>query len=342
MLLPVLVPMLLLAGCTKVDQSKAIVLSAIERTEQLARQFTYTDSAGGHTTVVKGDVQDDFRYSLAATVDGRAAASEVVDDDARAMQVTDKSLLPKLASAAASAPVTVVSGQVTSTPAAVPAALSSGQWVVDQAGAVGLAATSSLDQPVGTNPLFDALTALEYVKTAVSAGADVTKFNPESETYRPKLDPFPHPSGDTLRYDVVPPILQPKSTGAGGQLQLSLPDNTFFRLMAIYVRDGMVVDVREKIDIVTRLEDVQSNLEARIGDFVNVPSSATLQQQAGALLYTLNRQLPRIGRPPIRLRDMELDFTSLGSAQPVSLPQNATTGSLAAVDAHGQLLYEQH
>jgi hypothetical protein len=384
---------LTLTACTKVDQSKARVIDAIDRTEQVARQFTYTDSSGGHTASVAGVVQDDLRYSLVASIDGTPAASEIVVDDARALQVTDAGLLKNLTSAragapavnpAAAAPPASPTGSPSASPAPssspssapssspspapsaspspspsasaaalggvpapvapapVPEALRSGQWVLDKTGASGLTASSSANQTVGANPLFDAITALEYLRASVNAGSDVTKFNPESETYRPKLDPFPRPASDTLRYDVVPPTLPVRSSGAGGQLQTSIPDTPFFRIMAIYVKNGLVVDAREKIDIVTRLEDPQSNLEARLGDYVNVPSGASLQVQAAALQVSLNHQLAQLAKPRLRLRQMELNFTSLGQSAAVSLPTGAVEASLTGVDAHSQLLYEQH
>jgi hypothetical protein len=375
---------LFLTGCTKVDQSKARVMDAIDKTEQLAREFTYSDSAGGHTASVAGVVQDDLRYSVVASIDGKPAASEVVVDDARALQVTDAGLLknltnahagtaaasPAAATPAPSSPASPASPAASSSaspspspspppspppsaaalggvqapaaPAPVPEALRLGQWVLDKAGASGLIASSSAGQPVGSNPLFDAITALEYLRTSVNAGSDVTKFNPESETYRPKLDPFPRPASDTVRYDVVPPTLPVRSSGAGGQLQTAIPDTPFFRIMAIYVKNGVVVEAREKIDIVTRLEDPQSNLETRLGDYVNVPASASLQEQAAALQVALDHRLAQLAKPQLRLRQMELKFTSLGHSAAVSLPDGATEASLSGVDAHSQLLYEQH
>ena len=363
MLVCAAVSALVLTGCTKVDQSKTHVLDAIDKTEQLAREFTYTDNSGGHTATVSGVVQDDLRYSVAASIDGKPAASEIVVDDARALQVTDPTLLSNLTSAragvaaanpAAIAPAATPAAspspsaaalggvQAPAPPAPVPEALRLGQWVLDKAGASGLTASSTGGQQVGRNPLLDAITALEYLRASVNAGSDVTKFNPESETYRPKLDPFPHPSSDTVRYDVVPPALPVRSAGAGGQLQTAIPDTPFFRIMAIYVKNGLVVDAREKIDIVTRLEDPQSNLETRLGDFVNVPADASLQVQAAALQVSLNHQLARLAKPQLRLRQMELRFTSLGHAGAVALPDGASEASLSGVDAHSQLLYEQH
>ena len=351
LLLPALLGSVSLVGCAKVDQSKAVVLAAIDRTEQQSREFTYTEKASGVKTVVKGVVQDDLRYSLAATVDGTAVASEVVLDDTRALQVQDGRVLQQItsatqaATAAGAAAAASASGSApaaAAAPAQVPAALTTGGWVVDKAGATGLVAGSSSDiQLVGRNPLLDSITSLEYTRAAINAATDVVKFNPESESYRPKLDPFPRPASGTLRYDTVPPILSPRSSGTGGQLRLAPPDVPFFRLMAIYVRSGRVVEVRERIDVATRLRDPQSNLAARLGDFIKVNQGASTSDQAAALTTALNRQLAQTGKPLIRLRDMDLQFTSIGHSGSVSIPADAAPGDLSAVGAHGQLLYQQ-
>jgi hypothetical protein len=233
---------------------------------------------------------------------------------------------------------TSTTGTPTAAAATVPDALRSGQWVLDRHGASKLI-SGVASQQVGLDPLFDSLTTLEYVRAAVGTAADVQRFNPESESYRPKLDPFPRPSAGILRFDLVPPVLTPRQTNTG--LQRDLPDTAFFRLMAVYMRDGIIVEVRERIDIETRLNDPQSNLETRIHDYLNDPPSA-INQQAVRLLQALNQQLVRTGKPAIRPREMDLRFTALGHAARVQLPQGASEASLAAVGDHGQVLFERH
>ena len=321
---------------------------SINRTELLARGFVYTDKSGGHTTRVSGSVEDDLRYRLDASVDGNPAASEVVYDDARALQVQDESLLAGLVRSPSGNAVTLTGEAGVSAAGApvslaqLPAPLQSGQWVVDKAGATGLTVTSNTVAAPGKDPLLDAVTGLEYVRQAMGEAGSVEKFNPESETYRPKLDPFPRPQQGVIRYDLVPPALpQPQSGGAGGvPLSRPLPATPFFRLLAVYVRDGKVVEVRERINVAARLSDQASNLEARLGEFVKAPAGASISQQANLLLRTLNRQLQLRGQIPIRERDMDLKFSGLGRAQPVQLPAGATDTDLAALGVQGQVLYE--
>ncbi|MHB8507254.1 MAG: hypothetical protein ACYDGR_01215 [Candidatus Dormibacteria bacterium] len=348
------------AGCTKVSVDRDKVTQALDRTESRARDFLYADKAGDATTVVTGSVEDDFRFSLAGTRDGAPLASEVVYDDARALQVNDPALIQAMTRSAASSALPVPGGLIPSpSPAAspsagaspspgaatagasvVPPALLAGQWVLDKTGAAALRSVATQEQVTGKDPLHDAITSLEYVRRAVGEAAGVLRFNPESQSYRPKLDPFPRPGQGTLRYDLVPPILTPKQSNEGG-LSRALPNTAFFRLMAIYVRDGTVVEVRERINIATRLTDPQSNLEARIGDFIKVSSGESIEAQATALGAVLNVKLPQGGQPPIRQRDLDLKFTSLGRSQTVALPSGTTDGDLTAVGGQGQVLFER-
>lgn len=349
-------------GCAKVDQGRDKVIQALDRTEQMARDFMYTEEAGGHRTVVTGSVEDDLRYRVEATVDGSPAGSEIVLDDARALRVTDPALLARMTAVKAGfgagtpAPVPTTSASpapgASASPApgaspspaavaAVPDALKSGGWVVDKKGATTVVATSGLSDVVGANPLADSITALEYIRRALREAQSVDKFNPESETYRPKLDPFPRPAAGVVRYDLVPRVLKASNKGGNGQLEREVPDNAFFRVMSLYIRDGVIIEAREKIDVELRLRDPQSNLEARVGDYAKMPDGTSLHDQVGPVLTALNTQLTRTGRPPIRQRTLDLQFTSLGHSGTVELPAGATEGSLAAVAPHGQLLYER-
>jgi hypothetical protein len=319
-------------GCTKVAQDKDRVLGAIDRTEQLARTFTYTDDAAGHKTVVTGAVRDDFRYRAAATVDGQALVAEVVYDDTRALRVD----------AVAGSRIVVPGNAGASTS---PVSLPAGVWVQDPAGASSLLLSVPSTKP-GKDPLADALTALEYVRYSIGQAQTVQKFNPESETYRPRLDPFPRPASGTTRYDLVPPDLparQRVGTGANIGVLNQVPGVPFFRLMAVYVRDGLVQEVREQISITPRLVDSQSNLEARLNDFTNAATpSDPISRQAAALLFSINRTLAREGQPVLRPRTMDLRFGDLGKPPDVALPAGATQTDLSGLGAYDLLLYESH
>jgi hypothetical protein len=329
------------SGCTKVAQDKDKLLAAIDSTEQLARTFSYTENASGHQTVVTGDGCGDRRYQVAASVDGRPLLSEVVYDDTRAVKIED-STAGKILVAAPNSAASAAAPAVSATKGV---ALQTGVWLEDQKAARSLLLGSPSRSP-GKDPLTDALTALEYVRFAISQAQGVFKFNPESESYRPKLDPFPRPAAGVTRYDLLPPDLparQRVGTGANIGVLNQVPGVPFFRLLAVYVRDGIVVDVREQIAVTPRLVDSQSNLEARLNDFTSAAKpTQPLNYQAAALLFSINQKLAREGQPLIRPRTLDLEFSSLGKAPAVSLPAGATQTDLSGLGAYDLLLYETH
>jgi len=119
------------------------------------------------------------------------------------------------------------------------------------------------------------------------------------------------------------------------------PGVPFFRLMSIYVRSGLIVDVREAIAIAPRLVDSQSNLQARLGDFTEAATaSSPLSVQVAALQFSINRKLALEGQPLIRPRVLDLSFSSLGKAPALSLPDGAQQANLAGLGTYGLLLYE--
>lgn len=319
----------LLSGCARVAQDRDVVLSAIDATERLSRSYTYTVSAGAEHITVACIVADDFRYRVDASVDGRPLASEVVVDDARALRLDTGGAAAAMAAARGGVPSAA-------------AKLSTGHWLVDADAASSLAQKPPATRPSG-DPLTDSLVALEYVRASIVQSSAVIRYNPQSESYRPKLDPFPAPEAGTTRYDLVPPDLPPREQVGTGNIGVAnqVPGVAFFRLMAIYVKDGLVQEVREQIAVEPRLDDSQSNHEARLGDFVaGVPQSAPVAEQARALLVAVNRQLVQRGETPVEPRIMHLAFTTLGRAAAVALPQGAATTDLSSLGGHDLLLYE--
>ncbi len=311
-----LVAVPLLAGCGRAEQDRDRAVAALAQTEKQARSFAYTDVAAGTRTVVDGSIADDLRYRLDASIGGTHAASEVVVDDAVALQLSDPRLLK----------------------GSIPAELAGGKWVVDKSAAATLASGGGAGQIVGRDPLYDSLAVVQYVRDAVDRAQTVRRLNPDSETYRPKYDPFPRPQAGQLRYDLVPPPLPPRQGDNGLQAQQT-PDVAFFRQMSIYVAGGVVVGVRERISVEAQLLDPASNLEIRLGDFVQVRDGASTREQSRALLAYLNKRLPGSGRPPIRERTMEVSFRPRGNAA-IELPADATPADISAITQYGQVLHE--
>lgn len=323
------------SGCTKVAQDRDKVIAAIDQTEQLARTYMYTENANGHKTVVTGAIRDDLRYRVDASVDGQPVADEVVYDDTRALKI----------SGAAGGSILVPSTTTPTGQATQPVALRTGVWLDDPKGAASLLLKAPSRAP-GKDPLADSLTALEYVRFAISQAQTVFKFNPESEAYRPKLDPFPRPAAGVIRYDLLPPDLPARQRVGTGQnigVLNQVPGVPFFRLMAVYVKDGLVQEVREQIAVLPRLADSQSNLEARLNDFTRGASpNQPLSYQAAALLFSVNARLSREGQPLIRPRTMDLQFSGFGQAPDVTLPAGATQTDLASLGSFDLQLYESH
>jgi hypothetical protein len=332
------------AACTKAATDKDKLLGFLNRTEKLARTFSYEEIAAGHRVDVQGTVRDDFRYSEDATLDGRLAAQQVVYDDARAMRITDLANLQEFlvpsAPAASSSSASATSAAI----AALPPALKAGDWVVDPTGESGIDSSGAVPTP-GANPLTDALVVLEYARLALNQAQGVSLYNPQSETYRPSLDPFPRPPSGTIRYDLVPPDLPPRQNAGGAAANLGIqnqvPGVPFFRLMAFYVKDGLVRQVRESISLDRRLRDSQSNLQARIGDYAKIPPGASLHEQSLLLLRAINHQLGITNQPLVRPRDMSYTLSDLGRPHPVQLPDQAVPMNLAGIGPGvNLLLYE--
>jgi hypothetical protein len=192
-------------------------------------------------------------------------------------------------------------------------------------GAPDLLGTASDTRPEGEDPVFDALTASDYVRQAVDAAIQVKRYSKDDfdPVFKAKEDPFPQPPQEskTVRYDLRPPPL-PKPQGAGGNQ--AVPSLANFRKMVIYVRGGRVVQVLERIDLASKLDDVIASL--------NLPKDTTALQAARAINSVRRGQ----GTDLIRIRSMRLEFGELGSATDVALPPDAVTGSLTVIKHRGR------
>ena len=335
----------MLAGtaCQRVDTQKDALLSAIANTARLARTVSYTETAAGVQTGVELTIADDFRYSATVSVGGESAASEVVVDDARALQVTNSSLLPGLVAAGASAAAVAPSPGTTQTATlnVVPAGLRVGSWVVDPQGGNSLSSAGGQLAP-GMDPIYDSLTVLAYTASAVNQSAGIVKFNPESQDYRPQYDPFPRPPPGVVRYDVTTPVLAPRDPSNPFSLTMAAPGAPYFRQMSVYVQGGRVVAMREDIDVAAALRDQRTHLQARIADYgVNLNLSDSFDTQAAQVLARVNHLLAGAHQQPVRERHLVVEFSGFGVSNPIALPVGAVQGDLSGVGAHGQVLYEK-
>jgi hypothetical protein len=316
--LTVLVILLASIACTREVGDKDEVLRAIYRTETRPRTFAATEK-GAETATVKGTIVDDYRYRVDFTLDGKLYASEIVIDDARALRFASREAVEAIGS-----PV---------------AGITDGGWVVDPHGANNLFPEEATAGRL--LPTTESLQGLKDVRSAMGEAAIVLKFNPDSQDYRPRFDPFPPPAEGVIRYDLVPPVLTPRDPTSSGNAD-QVPSERYFRRMSIYVADGAVTEVRGRISIADMLEDPRSRILTRIGDYnIAVTPGAPVRTQAREISEQLNRSAQGIGVPAIVERDLHLRFGELRTSDDVRLPSNAKRMKLDAIANDVQVLYER-
>lgn len=333
----------LASGCTRQNERKDELSAALYRTETKPRIFTLTERTAAPTSPrgissfeMRGIIEDDYRYRVDGYTNGKLFGSEVVVDDARALRVR------------AEEPVKATDPQtralllsIEAIPAETRAELLDGEWLIDRNGANALFEAKE-NVPGQSTAEFDrALGVLQQVRGAMGEAAAVQLFNPESQDYRPKFDPFPAPEEDTLRYDLVPPVLTPRDpTTASGRAQ-QLPGLRYFRRMSVYVRDGVVHQVRARVSVEDMLNDPRSRLAARIGDYgITLPDDASVAARAQYLMDTLNATAVRLQQPRVIDHETTVTFGPLGPDDVVKLPTEAHHGNLARVRQNSQVLYE--
>lgn len=222
-------------GCGRKIQYRQDTLEYLDNTYSERLSFVFTQDVDGRKVLVKGRVEDGFRYQAIVNEEGRDVIEALVDDDSIALRVIDPAGIPEL-----QAPVSPLSTIVTD-------ALKGGQWVIDPAGA------PPVQRPRETlqDPLRNAIGVAAYVKAALAEARDVRLWRADDiePAYRPFEDHFPKPDEKqgVRRYDLVRvPI--PKPTGQAGGLD-ALPKTSMFRKMAIYVKGQKVTQVYEEVDI---------------------------------------------------------------------------------------------
>lgn len=335
---------------------------AIATTESLSRRLSYTDSTREVSYEVGVTVEDDLRYAARLSIDDTDAYREVVQDDTLTVRVLDPRALEVLEQSAAAEQVAgavdvadegsadAVDAPTTKTDIAEPSVadpdaadpdanavdarevktqLLSGVWVRDELGAPPLL-TGGSERDLGDDPIADALTVFDHVRSAIGQSADVVKFDESSLAYRPDEDPFPLPdeAAGEIRYDLDrPPLPRPQDAGPSGSRQP--PSIEHFRKLSVYVRDGRVVKVLELIEVHTLLDELRS----RFG--VEVEPDASADLQAEQAMEQVNNIRLELGEDPIRVRAMSFEISDLGEELRVTPPAEATVASLALLQNRG-------
>jgi hypothetical protein len=326
------------ASCKREKDKKLEVKAAIDRTERLSRKFAYADTSTAARIQVVGLVEDDFRFKAGLTINGQQVDEEVASDDAYATRFSDPSVLPLFLATAGGGVVSTLPSTQTSAgtsasdlapPAVVLQALSTRHWVLDPTGAPqilgGVGGTQNRIQ--GQDPVVDGLTVLEYVRQAVDRAEVVRKYSEDTlePVYKSSEDPFPKPKkhSPTVRYDLKPPSL-PRAQQTGGTANQATPETAHFRKMVVYVRDGRVVQVQERIEIGSKLRDLVAGFK--------LPKNTTAEEAIRAINVVRAGQ----GNDIIRLHRMTVEFKDLGQPLKVDLPTDVITGRLNVLRNRGR------
>lgn len=291
----------LLGACGSPDEGADDRLrAAIRATEREPRVFTYEEKAGGRTYAVQGKVEDDFRYSAKVKLNDSPLLEEVVSDDT----VADRFVEPTSVGFLAIAPP----------PAPVAAAIQAKQWIVDPAGAPVLLVSANTERRLGDDPVVDSLTVFRYIEQVLRQQR-VVEFDENSLEYRPQEDPFPKPkeNSDLVRFDFFPPKL-PKASDTAGSANQAVPGPQHFRKMVVYVEDGRIIRVIEQFDVVGKLDELRRNYD------LELDAESDPKRQAAIAVEAINAVRRGQGEDPIRVREMSLSLSDIGSKVEVDLP----------------------
>jgi hypothetical protein len=327
-----------LGACGDRVDDRDRLLASLRRTRALALTFSYREDAAGQRLGVDGVVEDDFRYAGRLSLDGVPLYEQVVADDLLGFRMLATDKLP--ATSLTPAP----EGD---------AAIRSSSWVVDPVGAPPLSTAKKRTGPIGGRDLLaEAYTYLLQVEADVTEAAAVRKYSDEALYYKPSEDPFPTPKDDSgvTRYDLERPRLpraSQASGGAGGAAS-RLPGARHFRKLSIYVKDGLVQRVLERVAFDERLDDTLDYFDSLtdetadgsaaasgLGDFLKTARS---ELKAGrrtsveqATLAGLNTSRATYGEDPIEFRNVEVLFRDFGGDTKVEIPDGAVETSLSTL-----------
>ena len=349
-----------LSGCKKDDSTQRLVLAALDRALASPRTFIHVDQDLDHRTTVSGQIADSLRYRLLLNVDGLPIWQQVVRDDAVADLFLNPASVTTYAGAGSSPAVDVVTdyqdlyrllpesarrqipppplNQLPHTQALQPslalAALQKGKWVVDKSGAPVLPTLGTSAEKLATSPFLRPMLMLEAVRSEVD-GLDpkgIKKWTKDdlSPAFKPKDDPFPKPGPGEDRYDVFQaPLPQITATSKGSRPDP--PSDDALRKLAIYIKDGKVVAIRENYDILDRLEDLARLYQIPLQ--LKTATGTVTEQRIGQLIV----ELVQASRPvPFRVHEEELLLSYPATRPDIELPSPAIPADLSLLPGQGK------
>ena len=331
------------SACGDRDDAIDTVRAAVRATEALPGRFVYAVDTATEQTTVRGLVEDDFRFKARVSFNGNDGFDEVVSDDILAVRFIDTNRLDDYIAKdrLGSADVSTELQGVTALDA-----LRSRRWVVDASGAPAVTGSDDREERAAPDPVVEALGALAYVDRALGEALEIERFDPDdlSPVYPQSEDVFPRPENGSGvdRYDLRRPFLpSPSQQISGGDSRG--PTAQHFRKMAVYVKDGRVIQVREAIeargkqaeDLVGYLRTLmrEARAPARFSQRLDELVRTTPRDRLGLeLMQFLNSMLETFGQDPIPIRVMTLDLTDVGDDVKVDLPQtDVVRGRLAVL-----------
>lgn len=336
------------AGCAKEETGLREVQRAIDATRLEAARFVYTVSTPESGAFqVQGLVEDDFRYKARLLRGEETVYDEVVRDDAIAVRFAAPSLLGAFIDDSQRDEADL---ETDLRGVNVVAALQARRWVLDPAGAPSPTDPSRAIRNIGKDPVFDALGLFAYVEQAMREAVEVHRWSPDdlNPAYRASEDVFPRPSDGSgvERFDLRRPSLPPIAVTSGSAAD-DLPATKHFRKMAIYVKDGQIIRVMERVevtgkagdDFVDYMKDFAKQagasdelIDAELGRFEDMSD----KQRSDTALAALNLALESTGTAPIAVRTMTFDLHDLGAdGIEAALPDDVIRGSLGILVNRG-------
>lgn len=306
------------------------LLQAVRRTSNQPLTFSYREETGGRKLSVEGVVEDDFRYAGRLSLDGTPLFEQVVADDSLGLRVLSPDQLPASA--------------LTPTPQA-DEALRGQSWVVDPVGAPALTSAKKRTGPVGGRDILaEAYDYLASVEVAISEAVTVHRYSDEALYYKPSEDPFPTPAEDSgvTRYDLERPRLPRATDGGGAGAAQRIPAERHFRKLSVYVKDGYVQRVLERVAFDEKLDDTLDYFESgaqsaggtAVADFVRQARKnlgagrrASVEQ---ATLAAMNAARGTFGEDPIEFKNVEVNLRGIGETQPVAIPAEPVEATLTS------------
>jgi hypothetical protein len=311
-----------LSACARDKDEKILLNRIIDRTERLARAFVVQDRAETRVEVA-GLIEDDFRYKARLKVNGVSIADEVAKDDALAARFLEPEAVPRFLN-----PDAAVAAATSATPGQVPVlvALRTRRWVLDPVGAPQPERVAADRRVQGDDPVYDALTVLQFARDAVNRARYVQKYSEDriDPVYKQDEDEFFQPGNDSpiTRYDLSPPPFPNASRGSGARQDL--PETAHFRKMVIYVQDERVTRIEEVIDVESKHDDM---IEA-----FRLDKDTTARQA----IFAINAVRKGSGSEPIRVRRLTVEFSKFGEPLTVDMPTEAVEGSLTVLRYRGR------